>query len=108
LRIRRQVEEKPVRDTVELHQEDVDIEHRDINEPADTVQLPHYDGDTLVIPVYEEVPVITKRLMLRKEIRVTKRFVDDAVQIEETLRRDTVELQWTDATDDAAQETTED
>jgi uncharacterized protein (TIGR02271 family) len=104
LRITRRVEEEPVSETVELHQDEVEIEHREINEPAETVNLPHYDGETLVIPVYEEVPVITKRLVLREEIRITKRTVDESVRIEEPLRRDTVDVQWIDATADAKAE----
>jgi hypothetical protein len=31
------------------------------------------EGDTLILPVVEEVLVVEKRLMLREEIRITRR-----------------------------------
>jgi uncharacterized protein (TIGR02271 family) len=33
----------------------------------------HYEGDTLVIPVLEEVLVLEKRVRLKEEVRVTRR-----------------------------------
>jgi uncharacterized protein (TIGR02271 family) len=42
-----------------------------------------YEGDTLVIPVMEEVVVVEKRLLLREEIRVTK--VREESQHQETV-----------------------
>lgn len=33
----------------------------------------HYEGETLVIPVLEEVMVLEKRLRLKEEVRITRR-----------------------------------
>jgi stress response protein YsnF len=33
----------------------------------------HYEGDTLVIPVLEEVLVLEKRVRLKEEVRVTRK-----------------------------------
>jgi uncharacterized protein (TIGR02271 family) len=35
--------------------------------------MQHYEGDTLVIPVLEEVLVLEKRVRLKEEVRVTRR-----------------------------------
>jgi len=55
-----------------LLQERYDVErvvvNRILTEPAE----PRYEGDTLVLPVMEEVLVVEKRLVLREEVRVTR------------------------------------
>jgi len=35
----------------------------------------HYEGDTLVIPVLEEVLVLEKRVRIKEEVRVTRRAI---------------------------------
>lgn len=56
-----------------LFSEDVTVErvavNRIINGPAQTRQ----EGDTTIIPVVEEVITIQKRLLLREEVRITRR-----------------------------------
>jgi uncharacterized protein (TIGR02271 family) len=57
-----------------LLQENWDVERVAVNriltgEPPE----PRYEGDTLVLPVLEEVLVVEKRLILREEMRVTRR-----------------------------------
>jgi len=42
--------------------------NRILTEPAE----PRYEGDTLILPVMEEVLVVEKRLVLREEVRVTR------------------------------------
>ena len=52
----------------------VEIERTPINAPlgSDDIPEPRYEGDTLVIPVIEEVLVTQKRLVLTEEIRITR------------------------------------
>jgi hypothetical protein len=56
-----------------LFSEDVTVErvpvNRFINGPAQTRQ----EGDTTIIPVVEEVITIQKRLLLREEVRITRK-----------------------------------
>jgi len=42
--------------------------HREVSEPV----VVRYEGETMVIPLLEEVLVVEKRLMLKEELRVTK------------------------------------
>jgi stress response protein YsnF len=63
------------------------------------------DGDTLIIPVVEEVAVVVKRLVLREEVRL--RFVQTEVPFEQEVdvrrQRATVERVAPDAMDTANQ-----
>ena len=56
-----------------LFREDCDVERvpvkRMIDQPAEIRQ----DGDTLIIPLMEEVLVVEKRLMLREELHIRRR-----------------------------------
>lgn len=52
--------------------ERVNIERIPKNEVVDTPPEARYEGDTLVIPVLEEVLVVEKRIILKEEVRVTR------------------------------------
>jgi uncharacterized protein (TIGR02271 family) len=54
-----------------LVQEHVQVERVPVERYLAEPVAPHYEGDTLVIPVMEEVLVVEKRLLLREEVRVT-------------------------------------
>jgi len=49
------------------------------------------EGDTTIIPVIAEEPVVVMRRMLVKELRVTKRRATEERHFEETVRRTVVE-----------------
>ena len=70
----------------------LDVQHVEVNRPLDAPLEPRYEGDVLIIPVMEEVLVIEKRLMLKEEVRISKRQVVRVQQIDETLRREHIEL----------------
>jgi uncharacterized protein (TIGR02271 family) len=68
--------------------EEIDIERvsvdRWVEEPASVRQ----EGEVTIIPVYEEVVVVEKRLRLVEEIRLTKRRVARNASQRVTLRRE--------------------
>lgn len=92
LEIRKTVDQ--VQDTrrLPLTFDQVDVEHVAVNRPLDAPLEPHYEGDVYVIPVMEEVLVIEKRLVLKEEIRIRKSQAVSEQQINETLRREHVEI----------------
>lgn len=57
-----------------LRHERVEVERRPIGRALTAGEVPeaHYEGDTLVVPVIEEVLVTEKRLMLIEEVRITR------------------------------------
>jgi uncharacterized protein (TIGR02271 family) len=71
VRVRTEVEERIALAAADLTRETADIERvaidREITEAPDVRR----EGDTLIIPVVEEMLVVTKRLVLREELRVT-------------------------------------
>ena len=88
--IRTEVEEVPGRLEVEAYREEVEIEHVAVNRVVSERVDPWEENGVLIVPVYEEQLVVTKRLVLREQLRV-RRFSTVEHQIfEDTLRRDRV------------------
>ncbi len=56
-----------------LVREEYDVERVPVNVFVDEPVGPRQEGDTLVVPVLEEVLVVEKRLLVREEIRLTRR-----------------------------------
>jgi len=92
LEIRKTVEEFHDSRRLPLSFDQLDVQHVEVNRPLNAPLEPRYEDDVLIIPVMEEVLVIEKRLMLKEEVRISKRQVVRAQQIDETLRREHVEL----------------
>ena len=51
------------------------------------------DGDTIIVPVMEEVAVVQKRLLLREEVRITVQRSESHQPQDVTLRREQVTVQ---------------
>lgn len=92
VRVVRRVETAPVSEVVQTWQEVVDVERVPVNREIDVAPEPWMDGDTIVIPVVEEVVVTETRLVLREEVRVKRRRVAEPVTIEAEVRREHVEV----------------
>ena len=71
----------------------VEVERVPVNRPVDAVQDVRVEGDVTVIPVYEEVLVLQKQLVLREEVRLTTRRDRVAGPERVTLRRQRVEIE---------------
>ena len=73
-RLRKRVDTRVATIDEPLRNYKVEIERIPVNAPlgSDDIPEPRYEGDTLVIPVIEEVVVTEKRLVLTEEIRVTR------------------------------------
>lgn len=58
-----------------LLQDRLDVEHVQIGRVVAESDQPQmrYEGDTLVVPVLEEVLVVQKQLLLKEEVRITRR-----------------------------------
>lgn len=73
VRVRKVVREEEQTVDETLLREEVDVQRVPVNRVLDAPAAPRQDGDTLVIPVMEEMLVVEKRLVLKEEIRVTRR-----------------------------------
>ena len=84
---REEVVEQPVLN------EEVNVERVAIGRIVETVPQVREEGDTLIIPVLEEVLVVEKRLVLKEEIRVTRRRTQQTEQARVVLREEQVRLE---------------
>ena len=88
VRIRKIVHEHEQTVDPPLWREEVVIErvpiNRVVNEPPST----RSEGETLILPLLEEVFVVEKRLLLKEEVRITKRRIDTHAPQRVTLRRE--------------------
>jgi uncharacterized protein (TIGR02271 family) len=93
VRVRKIVQEQEeVVDEPLLHEE-VQIERVPVNRVVKSAMPVHQEGDTLIIPLFEEVLVVEKRLMLREELHVTKRRTTTHQPQQVTLRREDVTVE---------------
>jgi uncharacterized protein (TIGR02271 family) len=60
-----------------LMREEYDVERVPVDEFVDGPVGPRYEGETLVVPVLEEVLVVEKRLVVREELRITRRRTEE-------------------------------
>src|SRR3954469_15149605 len=54
---------------VPLVEQDVHVERVPVNRQVDAPAPPRQEGDVTIVPVYEEILVVQKRLVLKEEIR---------------------------------------
>jgi stress response protein YsnF len=57
---------------VALRTESVEVQRVQINRPVAEEYGPRQEGATLIVPVFEYVPVTESKLMLKEEVRITK------------------------------------
>ncbi|AUX44892.1 hypothetical protein SOCE26_063620 [Sorangium cellulosum] len=102
---KRTVESGRVRITKEVHEREITVQEplareqvlvervavdRVVTEPPVTRQ----EGDTLIVPVVEEVLVVEKRLLLKEELRITRvRSVERSPTANVTLRSEEVHVE---------------
>ncbi|MBI5669168.1 MAG: YsnF/AvaK domain-containing protein [Chloroflexi bacterium] len=72
VRVRKIVREEEQTVDETLLREDVEVQRVPVNRVLDAPATPRQEGDTLVIPVMEEMLVVEKRLVLKEEIHVTR------------------------------------
>jgi len=76
-----------------LLRESYDIQRTSVNRMIEEAPKPHYEGDTLVLPILEEVLVVEKRLILREEVRITPKREEVRDPQTHSLRREQVEVE---------------
>lgn len=95
VRVHKRIQERE--ETVEqpTYREEVTVEHVPIGRPIESIVgiEARAEGDTLIIPVVEEVLVVEKRLMLKEEIRITKRRIEETEQARVVVRSEQVEIE---------------
>jgi uncharacterized protein (TIGR02271 family) len=93
IRVQRRVETVPSEVIADVGHDEVTVERIEIGEPVETAPEPRQEGDTWIIPVIEEQLVLQKRLIVKEEIRLTRRRVTEPVPVSDTIRRHVVDIE---------------
>lgn len=97
VRVEKYVDERIEKIDMPLAREEVDIERILIGEVVERRPETRKEGDVLIIPIVEEELVITKRLVLKEELRLTRRRTVRRSADEVTLRKERAEVTRVDA-----------
>ena len=96
VRVRKHVVEREVPLELVSARESIEVDRVPIDREVTAVPQTRVEGDTTIIPVIEETYVVEKRLVLREEIRITKRRTEHTRRVrvpakheEVTVERDT-------------------
>ena len=73
--------------------EEVVVERVPVNQFVEAAPAPRQEGDTLVLPVLEEVLVVQRKLRLKEEVRVTKRRTESREPQAVSVRREEVKIE---------------
>ena len=92
VRLSKRVVERQETVDLPLQQARVKLERVSVNQVVSEAAPVRYKGDTMIVPLYEEVLVVSKQLMLAEEVRITKARTEQRQPQQVTLRRETVEL----------------
>ncbi len=93
VRIRKTVREREQVVDQPLYREEVQVERVPVGRPMEGPVEARQEGDTMIIPVVEEVLVVEKKLMLREELRITRRRVEIRDPQAVKLRSEEVEVE---------------
>lgn len=93
VRVRTRVETVPHEATVNVTREDVSVERVPVGQIVDRAPEPRWEGDTLIVPLVEEVLFIEKRLQVREELRITRNRAGEQRTIREDLRREAADVE---------------
>jgi uncharacterized protein (TIGR02271 family) len=88
VRITKSVHEREEMVDLPLVREEVHVERVPINRYVDAPVAVRHDGDTMIVPLVEEVLVVEKRLVLREEIHITKQRSEARNPQSVTLQRE--------------------
>ena len=85
-----------------LMREHVEVERVPVNQVVSGPVAVRYEGDTMIIPVLEEVVVYEKRLVLKEELHVRKVATQERQPETVTLRQEQVAVERVDRAPDRA------
>ena len=99
VRVTKRVESREELVDALLRSEHVEIERRHVNTAIADGDIPgvRQEGDTLIVPVIEEMLITVKRLVLVEEVRITRTQTTRSEPQSHTLRKEHIEIERLDA-----------
>lgn len=95
IRISKRVYEEEVTVDVPVTRETHTVERVPVNQYVETAPEIRQEGDTMIIPVMREEVVVSTRLILVEELRLTKRRKETPATRQVTLRKEEVTVERT-------------
>lgn len=87
--VRKHVETEHVREPVQLHREEVEVERRPVSRETRGSEM---RDDEIRVPVTEEEVVVEKRPRVKEEIVVRKRDITDTEYVDEDIRKERADI----------------
>lgn len=86
--IRKEIDSQPAQLEVDAWREEVEVIHEPVGQSVSRRQEPWEEDDELVVPIYEEQLVVTRRLILRERLRVRRIRVTERQLFQESVKRE--------------------
>ena len=95
VRITTHVQERQELIEAALQHSDVIVERVEVGRVVQVAPEVRMDGDVLVYPIVEEILFVEKRLVLKEELRISRRSYVESVEREITLRSEHADVERT-------------
>jgi uncharacterized protein (TIGR02271 family) len=92
VQVRKEIRERQEVIREPVFHEEVEVERVPVNRMAEGPVTSRYEGDTLIVPLVEEVVVVEKRLKITEELHIRKRRTESRSETPVTLRREEVSV----------------
>lgn len=93
VRVVQRVTEKPVQESVQLHEERVIVERRPVDQPTSAADTAAFKEGTIEVRETVEEPVVGKTARVVEEVVIAKEESDRTVTVEGAVRRTDVEVE---------------
>ncbi|MBA3944547.1 MAG: YsnF/AvaK domain-containing protein [Herpetosiphonaceae bacterium] len=93
VRVQTHVTEKPVTTQVSLHEEEVHVERRPVNQPVDAAMLDQFQDASVDVREMSERAVVNKQARVVEEVVINKEAHDRTENIQDTVRRTDVNVE---------------
>jgi len=97
VRVGKDVTERQESVSMPVARERADVRRVVIDQPVDAVPPIRREGDTIIFPVVEEVPIVRKQLVLKEEVHITRRRTTERREETVTLRQERPVIERVDA-----------
>jgi uncharacterized protein (TIGR02271 family) len=88
IEIRTEVDQVPSRLEVDAYREEVVVEHEPVGQAVSERVAPWEEDGVMIVPVYEEQLVVTKRLIMRERLHVRRVATTERQLFQDVLQRD--------------------
>jgi uncharacterized protein (TIGR02271 family) len=73
--------------------QDVQVQRVPLNQYVDKAPRIRHEGNTMIIPVVREEVIVSTRLVLVEEVRITRRQVEETIEKPITIRKEEVVIE---------------